>query len=81
MGNDFLDGAFDSNMSGNKKNLRVYLINPLIESPWRTHQDYIVEQKRETIRFWITIFTLFISTTSICITLYNLNISLKKGKL
>jgi hypothetical protein len=47
--------ACDRNMSGEKRNLRVWLINPPLENPWRTQGDYRLEQKRETIRFWITI--------------------------
>jgi hypothetical protein len=38
--------AFDRNMSGEKRNLRVWLINPPLENPWRTQGDYRLEQKR-----------------------------------
>jgi len=37
--------AFDSNMSGDKSNLRVHLINPPSDNPWRTQGDYKEEQK------------------------------------
>ena len=39
------DAAFDS-APQSKKNLRVYLINPPYENPWRTQGDYIEEQKQ-----------------------------------
>ncbi len=65
-----LEKAFDSDMSGKKRNLRVYLINPPIQDPWRTRGDYILEQKRETTRFFMTIITLIIAVISICLTTY-----------
>lgn len=42
------DKAFDSNQRGDKRNLRVYLINPPSDNSWHTHQDYINEQKQLT---------------------------------
>ncbi|CAC9438147.1 hypothetical protein [bacterium endosymbiont of Bathymodiolus sp. 5 South] len=62
--------AFDRNMSGEKRNLRVWLINPPLENPWRTQGDYRLEQKRETIRFWITITALAISIISVSLTAF-----------
>lgn len=53
-----------------KEPLKVYLINPGIEDPWRTRADYIKEQKQETIKFWITIITLFISIITMLTTSY-----------
>jgi hypothetical protein len=42
--------------------LRVELV-PMVtgDNPWRTRADYIQEQHRDTIRFWITIGTLLVS--------------------
>jgi hypothetical protein len=57
-------------MSGEKRNLRVWLINPPLENPWRTQEDYRLEQKRETIRFWITITALAISIISVSLTAF-----------
>ncbi|ENM4036911.1 hypothetical protein ACEV8A_24135 [Vibrio parahaemolyticus] len=37
--------VFDSNLNGDKKNLRVHIINPAIENSWRTKGDYDEEQK------------------------------------
>ncbi|EJN3357915.1 hypothetical protein NPU96_001672 [Vibrio alginolyticus] len=37
--------VFESNLNGDKKNLRVHIINPAIENPWRTKGDYDEEQK------------------------------------
>ncbi len=37
--------VFESNLDGDKKNLRVHIINPAIENPWRTKGDYDEEQK------------------------------------
>ncbi|MCF8146255.1 MAG: hypothetical protein K9N21_20300 [Deltaproteobacteria bacterium] len=40
------DSAFETDMSGKKKSLRVYLINPPTgDNPWRTLGDYQQEQK------------------------------------
>jgi hypothetical protein len=40
------DSAFESDMSGKKKSLRVYLINPPGgDNPWRSQGDYQQEQK------------------------------------
>ncbi|HAS6483496.1 TPA: hypothetical protein GRR69_12810 [Vibrio parahaemolyticus] len=40
-----LQKVFESNLNGDKKNLRVHIINPAIENPWRTKGDYDEEQK------------------------------------
>jgi hypothetical protein len=45
MADSNLEKAFDSDMSGEKRNLRVYLINPPSENPWRTQGDYRQEQE------------------------------------
>ena len=37
--------VFESSLDGDKKNLRVHIINPAIEKPWRTKGDYDEEQK------------------------------------
>ena len=42
-------------MKEEDKPIKVYLVNPPSENPWRTQEDYCREQRRETIRFWITI--------------------------
>lgn len=40
------DSAFESDASGKKKSLRIYLINPPAgDNPWRTQGDYQQEQK------------------------------------
>lgn len=44
MDNQNLEKAFDSDMSGEKRNLRVYLVNPQIENPWRTREEYLEER-------------------------------------
>lgn len=44
MENQNLEKAFDSDMSGEKRNLRVHLINPPIENPWRTREEYLKER-------------------------------------
>jgi hypothetical protein len=43
---------------------------PPLENPWRTQGDYQLEQKRETIRFWITITALAISIISVSLTAF-----------
>lgn len=49
--------------------LKVELV-PMVtgDNPWRTRADYIQEQRRDTIRFWITISTLIISIISVALT-------------
>ncbi|CAC9592429.1 hypothetical protein BPUTSESOX_577 [uncultured Gammaproteobacteria bacterium] len=72
MGNESnFEKAFESDMSGEKRNLRVWLINPPLENPWRTQGDYQLEQKRETRMFWITIAALAMSIISISLTAFN----------
>jgi hypothetical protein len=46
--------------------LRVELV-PMVtgDNPWRTRAEYIQEQRRDMIRFWITILTLLISILSV----------------
>ena len=62
-----LDKAFDSNMKGDKNNLRVHLINPPIEKPWATRQDYLDDQKRITIaQRWTIAAAMAAIITSIC---------------
>jgi hypothetical protein len=46
MDNENLNKAFDSNSSGDKRNLRVHLINPPIANPWRTRKEYIEERSK-----------------------------------
>lgn len=46
MDNDNINKAFDSNMSGDKRNLRVFLVNPPIENPWRSHDEYLEERSK-----------------------------------
>jgi len=49
--------------------LKVELIPmPSGDNPWRTRGDYINEQKRDTIRFWVTIASLVISIISVVAT-------------
>jgi len=45
MADSNLEKAFDSDMSGEKRNLRVYIINPPLENSWRTQGDYQREQQ------------------------------------
>jgi hypothetical protein len=45
MADSNLEKAFDSDGNGEKRNLRVYLINPPSENPWRTQGDYRQEQE------------------------------------
>lgn len=43
--------------------LRVQLVPmPAGDNPWRTQGDYRQEQKRDSIRFWITIAALVVAT-------------------
>jgi len=46
MTNENIEKAFDSDLSGNKRNLRVNLINPPVENPWRTRGEYIEERNK-----------------------------------
>ncbi len=49
--------------------LKVELIPmPGGDNPWRTRGDYLQEQKRDTIRFWIMIITLIVSVVSVALT-------------
>ena len=49
--------------------VRVELIPmPCGDNPWRTHGDYRREQRRETIRFWVTIVSLVVSIISVAAT-------------
>ena len=49
--------------------LRVELVPmPAGDNPWRTQGDYMQEQRRETIRFWMTIASLGISIISVAAT-------------
>jgi hypothetical protein len=38
---------------------------PSGDNPWRTKEDYVREQRRDTLRFWITITSLVISVFSV----------------
>jgi hypothetical protein len=46
MSNNGLDENCFSTGDDDKKNLRVHLINPPIDEPWRTRQDYIDDRKQ-----------------------------------
>lgn len=51
------------------KGLQVELIPmPSGENPWRTRGDYEKEQRRDTIRFWVTIVSLIVSILSVVAT-------------
>jgi hypothetical protein len=55
--------------SGPKARLRVELIPmPSGDNPWRTGDDYQREQKRDTIRFWLTIASLIVAIISVAAT-------------
>ena len=46
--------------------LKVELVPmPSGDNPWRTLVDYEKEQKRDTIRFWVTIASLIVSILSV----------------
>ena len=47
MDNEELQKAFDSDMSDKKRSLRVHLINPPLENPWRTRKEYIEERDKQ----------------------------------
>lgn len=49
--------------------LRVELV-PMVtgDNPWRTRGDYIREQHRDTIRFWVTIASLLVSLLGVTVT-------------
>lgn len=38
------------------------------DNPWRTRGDYENEQRRDTIRFWVTIISLIVSILSVVAT-------------
>ena len=46
MNSENLNKAFDSDMSGEKRNLRVHLINPAVENPWGSHEEYLEERSK-----------------------------------
>lgn len=49
--------------------LKVELVPmPSGDDPWRTRADYEKEQRRDTVRFWITILSLVISIISVVVT-------------
>jgi hypothetical protein len=49
--------------------LRVKLVPmPGGDNPWRTREDYVREQRRDTIRFWVTIASLIISIIGVVAT-------------
>lgn len=49
--------------------LKVELVQmPSGDNPWRTKGDYKHEQKRDTIRFWVTIISMIISIISVVAT-------------
>ncbi len=43
--NSELNKAFEPNQNGDKNSLRVYLINPASDNPWRTQGEYQEEQR------------------------------------
>lgn len=51
------------------KALRVNLVPmPGGDNPWRTHEDYVCEQRRDNVRFLVTIASLIISIISVVAT-------------
>jgi len=49
--------------------LKVELVPmPSGDNPWRTRADYENDKKRDTVRFWLTIASLFISIISVVAT-------------
>lgn len=48
-------------MSEQQKPILVELLNPPIEDPWRTHGDYIEDQRRQLWQFRLTIAALIVS--------------------
>lgn len=48
-------------MSEQQKPILVELINPPIEDPWRTHGDYIEDQRRQLWQFRLTVAALIVS--------------------
>jgi len=49
--------------------LRVELVPmPSGDNPWRTRAEYIGDQRRDTVRFYITIATLVVSIVSVAST-------------
>lgn len=56
-------------MENNKNDpVKVSLVNPPIADPWRTHQDYLEEQRRDKIQFRITIAAIVLSFLSVVAT-------------
>lgn len=50
-----------ANMNQNNDITKVYLVNPPIEDPWRTRQEYIDEQNQAKWQFRLTIAALVFS--------------------
>ena len=48
--------------------LKVYLVNPPIQDPWRTQGDYRREQRRSTIQFWIAIGSMVVALAGVVAT-------------
>jgi len=48
--------------------VKVSLVNPPIENPWRTRQDYLDDRRREKIQFRITIAAIVLSFLSVVAT-------------
>jgi hypothetical protein len=57
---------------------KVFLVNPPSENPWRTRQDYVEEQRRAKIQFWITIITVLVSLLGVVATTITAIESLRK---
>ncbi len=51
-----------------KEPVKVFLVNPPSENPWRTRQDYLDDQRREKVQFRITIATIVFSFLSVVAT-------------
>lgn len=57
------------NLPTGDKGLKVELVPmPSGDNPWRTMADYKKEQRRDSIRFWVTITTLIVSIVSVVTT-------------
>jgi hypothetical protein len=53
----------------NNGGLKVELVPmPAGDNPWRTHAEYLIEQRRDTIRFYVIIASLVISAASVALT-------------
>lgn len=50
-----------SNEDAKNKIVDVYLVNPPIQDPWRTREEYINEQVQSKWQFRLTIFALAVS--------------------